>query len=181
LVSTNVIRQIPLPSKTDQTWSTASRLSCKPDIWFSQVQWEPIEIGQRVWQATWRLRTAHARHEVQSCHRLTVRKASTKNEGENARSTAPLLDVILASLRFAPRHNHYTLIIQRRNDVLPFGDFLQSRMVLIPSTSEHVLLDGLQQLVDGGTDVGDGYRGFDTCITPDGECLLLRDVIGADF
>lgn len=94
---------------------------------------------------------------------------------------AALLNIILASFLLTPRQSNNTFVIKCRNDVVPFGDFSNTRIVVILSLLEQIVLNGLEQFRDRGVELGKRNRSFDTGVTTDGESLLLSDIGGADF
>ncbi len=110
-------------------------------------------------------------------HTLSVsrcaRKERAKQEEENSRLGAALLDVVLARLLLAPGDDDDALVVERRHDVLPAVDLAQARVVHVLCALEHVRLDLVEQALDGRRDVRERERALRARVAAGGERLLL--------
>ena len=97
------------------------------------------------------------------------------------RSATALLDVVLAGFDFTPGYHGDALVIERRNEFVPFCHLLQPGEIGLASLGEHVVLDSLEEFGDGVANVGlrDGI--LDASVSPDGEHLLFLQVDRANL
>jgi len=61
------------------------------------------------------------------------------------RSSAALLDIILAGLNITPRDGNDAFIVEGRDEIIPFGYLHDARVVCFLRAREHVALDGLEE------------------------------------
>jgi hypothetical protein len=98
-----------------------------------------------------------------------------------SRATAALLDIILARLLLAPRHDNDVLPVQRGDHVRPVCDSLQARIECLLRARVHVALDRAEERRDGGADAVQRDGGFGAVVAAYGKGLLFREISGADF
>lgn len=114
--------------------------------------------------------------------RLGTRRRSLVVRGLLSRlARAPVLDIILACLSFAPRYDDDAFLFEGGDEFGPVADDDEACVVGLFGTGEHFGLDGGEESGDGCGEGGEFEWGFGGCVSSNGERAGFLEVERADF